>query len=206
MERLLSVVTPATGFALTTLGRAQEHLGSAAPDAGLTAHFVDQASAVVASHLGRPLARETLREVYRLEEPEPHLPLARVPLVSITSIVEDGVTLTTDDWEADSEAGLLYRLSTDCRISWQARRIVVTYVAGYILPGAGVANLPADIERACLVTIASMAAGTGRDPQLRSESADGIGSASWLDPRAEDGALPWSAAALLAPWRRFAIA
>lgn len=210
MESILTVTSAAVSSDLTTPGAVTQQIGTTA-DASYAARLITQASGAVASHLGRVLARETVQQVFRLTSPrlasrQPHLLLDRAPVVSIASIVEDGTTLTTDDWEADLDAGLLYRLQSDTRADWSALKVVVTYSGGWLLPGQTGANLPSDIERATIMTVAAMAAGQGRDPALRSESVDGVGAQSWLDPRATDGALPWPAAALLAPWRRIAIA
>ena len=205
MERLLAVTVAATARDLTTIGAAQAEIGASA-DLAYVGRLVRQASAAVAAHLaalGVVAAREAVAETFRLSEPAPHLPLARTPVATIASVVEDGITLVADtDYEFDTDAGLLYRLDSDVRIAWRAAKVVASYSGGWLLPGQTGANLPADIERATLVTIAAWAASQGRDPGLRSESAEGIGSQSWLDPRAEHGALPWQAAELLAPWRR----
>jgi hypothetical protein len=200
MQRLLTVTSAATSRSLTTAAAVEQEIGAA--DAAYVARLIAQASAAVASHLLREVARETVQEVFRLSDREPHLPLERAPVASIASIVEDGVTLASGDWEADLQAGLLYRLDSDTRIPWCAEKVTVAYSGGWLLPGQTGANLPAEIERATLVTIAAWAASHGRDPQLRSESAEGIGSQSWLDPRSEHRGLPWQVAELLAPWRR----
>lgn len=204
MSSIVTVTTPAASTALTTLAAAQDDLGGAAPsDLGFLARVVAQASAAIVAHLRTPLARETVTEMFRDVCAWRDLPLSRRPVASITSIVVDGITLDADEWELGGEASWLYRLSDDRRIDWTGAKITVTYAGGYILPGAAGANLPADIERACLITIAAAVQAQGRDPALRSESADGIGAQSWLDPRTDHGALPWQAAELLAPHRRY---
>lgn len=207
MRRSLSVTVAAASSRLTTVAAAQAEIAGS-PDTADVQRWIDAASATIARHTGRVLARETVTETFW---PEGRcieaLRLDRVPVATLTSVTVDGTALTVaTDVLLDADSGLLTRLSGTTPIDWYAGRIVVSYAGGWILPGNANANLPADIERACQIAVAAMAAGTGRDPQLRSEAADGIGSASWLDPRAEDGALPWSAAALLAPWRRYAIA
>lgn len=207
MRRRLSVTTAATSSGLTTIAAAKAEIGGS-PDAGDVQRWIDAASAAIARHTGRVLARETVTETFWLEGRSVEaLRLDRVPVATLTSVTVDGTALTlATDVLLDADSGLLHRLSGDVPCDWYAAKVEVAYQGGWILPGASGANLPADIERACQLAVVAMSAGTGRDPQLRSESAEGIGAASWLDPRAEDGALPWSAAALLAPWRRFAIA
>jgi hypothetical protein len=202
MDRLLTVTVPATAVALTTAASVMAEVGAVSADQGVVSSLIAQASAAIVAHLGRTLARETVREAFRLIEPEPHLLLERAPVVSIASVVVDDLALTTDEWEADFDAGLLYRIEDDCRFLWRARRVVVTYTGGYLLPGVAGRTLPPDIERACQIAAAESYQARGRDPRLRSESADGIGSQSWIDPKAGHGALPWQAAELLAPHRR----
>jgi len=205
VENLLTVSTPAVSRSLTTIAAVQGHLGLPTADPATVADLIRRVSAAVDVFLRRTVARETVQEIYRLAEPEPHLWLERAPVATITSVTADGVALAADEWEADLDAGLLYRVDGDDRITWQDRRVVVIYTGGWILPGATGSNLPADIEMACLVAIADAYLARGRDPRLRSESADGIGAASWLDPRPEHLGMPHQAAELLAPWRRIAL-
>jgi hypothetical protein len=207
MRRRLSVTTAAATSRLTTIAAATAAIAGS-PDPADVQRWIDAASAAIARHTGRVLARESVTETFW---PDGRyldaLRLDRVPVSTLTSVTVDGTALTlATDVVLDADSGLLQRLSSDIPVEWYAGKITAVYAGGWLLPGTTGANLPADIERACLITVTAMAAGTGRDPQLRSESADGIGASSWLDPRAEDGALPWSAAALLAPWRRYAIA
>lgn len=207
MHRRLTVSTPAVSSRLTTIAACTAEIAGS-PDAGDVQRWIDAASAAIARHTGRVFGRETVTETFWLRGIQHRaLRLDRVPVSTLTSVTVDGTALTlATDVLLDADSGVLHRLSGDTPCDWYANKVEVAYQGGWVLPGSSGANLPADIERACQITVAAMAAGTGRDPQLRSESADGIGSASWLDPRADDGALPWSAAALLAPWRRFAIA
>jgi hypothetical protein len=118
---------------------------------------------------------------------------------SITSVVEDGTTLAVTDYELDGS--LLYRLSGDYRIQWRATVLQVTYAAGYTL----LTDLPQDLERACLDLCATIWASRGRDRSLRSESADGVGSVSYLDPRDSAGGLPQAIADALASYRRITV-
>lgn len=205
MRSRLVVTTPATSTSLTTLDAARAELAGEV-DSTLLQRWIRDASAAVARHLGFPPAREAVTETFWLEGGRPsHLPLARTPVAAIASVTVDGTVLAAEDYTVDG-AGLLTRLSSDQPVDWWARKIDVAYSAGWLLPGQAGANLPHEIERATIITVMAWAAGQGRDPQLRSESADGIGSQSWLDPVAEHGALPWAAAQLLAAWRRQPIA
>lgn len=69
------------------------------------------------------------------------------PVSSVTTVVEDGTTLTTDDWYIDKEKGLLYRQSNGLDWTWSHstsnRRdtVAVTYVAGRYANTAAVDHL-----------------------------------------------------------------
>jgi hypothetical protein len=206
MERILTVTTPAASTALTTLAAVQAELGSAATgvaDAVLEGLIAD-ASSAIADFCRRVLGRETVLETFRRtgrRQPEA-LALARCPVASIATVTEDGTALATDGWELDAEKGFLYRLTDDERSWWTGTKIAVAYAGGWLLPEDPSADLPESIRRACLITVATWFQARGRDAMLRSESAEGISSHSWLDPRAEHGGLPFQAAALLKPHQR----
>jgi hypothetical protein len=193
---MLSVLVPATSSRLTSLDAVKRELSisGTSDDARLLA-YIDQASAVIADYLGRPLGRETVAETLRLSASSEVIMLSRWPVVSVTSVVEDGVTLAATDYEIDRS--FIYRLLSDERARWPAAKIVITYVAGYDLPS----GVPSAIERAATQLVVAMNASRGRDPALRSESVEGIGSQSWLDPRNGGGPLPDGVVALLNPYR-----
>jgi hypothetical protein len=203
MRRRLTVTTAASSARLTTIAAAQAEIAGVS-DTAQVERWIDAASGAIARHTGRVMARESVTETFWLDRRGyPALRLQRTPVVSIASVTVDSVALDiATEVLLEPDSGILRRLSYDFPADWLAARVEVAYVGGWLLPGAGVTTLPAEIQRACQITVAAFASGQYRDPQLRSESADGIGSQSWLDPRAQDGALPWSAAALLAPWVR----
>lgn len=80
---------------------------------------------------------ETVKDTFRLlrwhENPSPEvLVLSRRPIISITSVVEDDVTLTSvTDFEFNSIAGLLARVNNDYPWRWHYHKVVVTYTAGW---------------------------------------------------------------------------
>jgi uncharacterized phiE125 gp8 family phage protein len=180
---LLTVTTPATVTNLTDLASVQSELGlGGQQDATYLGTQIAAASAAIGSWCGRVFARETVRQVWRPEREIECLMLARVPVASITSVVEDGITLDAAAYELDPEGGFLWRLSSDERIAWRARKITITYAAGYLLPGQNGRNLPTDIERACILLVAAHYNGRGRDERLRSDGAQGIGQVSYFEP------------------------
>ena len=193
---MISVLVPATSSRLTTLEAVKRELSIAgtSEDARLLA-YIDQASAVIADYLGRTLARETVAETLRLQTSAEVIKLTRWPVVSVSRVVEDGETLVAADYEIDRS--FIYRLLSDERARWPAAKIVITYVAGYDLPS----GVPSAIGRAATQLVVAMNASRGRDPALRSESVEGVGSQSWLDPRNGGGPLPDGVVALLNPYR-----
>lgn len=193
---MLSILVPATSSRLTTLDAVKRELSitGTSEDARLLA-YIDQASAVIADYLGRPLGQETVRETLRLSASSEVIMLSRWPVASVSSVVEDGATLVAADYEIDRS--FAYRLLNDERASWPAVKIALTYVAGYDLPH----GVPAAIERAATQLVVAMNASRGRDPALRSESVEGVGSQSWLDPRNGGGPLPDGVVTLLNPYR-----
>jgi hypothetical protein len=206
MERIVSIVGPAASQGLTTVAAVRAELGAAGTGVtdAVLARLIADASAAIRTFCGRVLAQESLVETIRRtgrRQPE-ILALSRAPVVSIASIVEDGVVLAADQWEHDADRGFVYRLAGDARTWWAGARMVVTYVAGWTLPGAAAPTLPADIQRACHIIVASWVHALDRDTMLRSESVDGVGAQSWLDPRAKDGGLPPQAAGLLEQFGR----
>ena len=95
---MISVLVPATSSRLTTLDAVKRELSIAgtSEDARLLA-YVDQASAVISDYLGRPLGQETVRETLRLSASSETIMLSRWPVVSVSSVVEDGATLVATD-------------------------------------------------------------------------------------------------------------
>ena len=200
---ILTVTTAATERDLCTLAAVKAELGltTTSFDAAL-ADRIAQASTAIESYCQRVFARENIQEVFRPEAALRSIILARGPVASIASIVADGTTLTpTTEFEFDARAGLIYRLLDDTRAAWRERKITVVYAAGYTLPDTGAgADLPQDIRRACVLTVASAHLGRGRDAMVRSESAQDVGLVSYLDPRAEALGLPPQVAGMLLPY------
>lgn len=223
MLRFLTVATPATSYDLTVLAtvKAEFDVSGSADDAVL-ADLIRQASGDIASYCGRVFAEEAVTETFRLGDDacdgdwrgygqgwarykpgrggaEP-LCLDRWPVSSITSVVEDGTTLDADDYQLKASNGLLYRLSDDVIVPWSGLKVVVTYVAGYEL----LAELPYEIERACLDLVKMRYYGRDRDPLLRAEKILDVTESQWTastsTPRR--GGLPEEIARRLDDYRR----
>lgn len=176
---ILTVVTPAPApQLLATADGCKAEIGADGDDTRI-ATLLPQASAAIAAHCHRVFGRETVTETWRAVRAEV-LILSRIPVQAIAKVVEDGVELGEDDYECDPGAGLLYRLCGGQRRPWGARSVVVTYDAGWRLPGQDDRDLPEDVERACVLTVLAWYKAQGRDPMLRSEQSQDVGSQSWI--------------------------
>jgi len=204
---MLEVITPASSHDLTVLATVKREFGiTTAEWDDVLAGLVAQASRAVASHCGRVFAKETVRETLRPEVPFRELTLARYPIASITSFVEDAATLTAADYELAPATGLLLRLAGDRPRDWCAGKIVVTYVAGYeLLP-----ELPEDVEKAAIITVRALWSARSRDPLIRGQETDVPGALRkrtdyWVGAIGEGG-LPDDARSYLVPYLNPAIA
>lgn len=177
-SRLIIVTTPATSFDLTDLDTVKDELDlDDSENDGRLSRYIAEASIWLSGKCNRVFAKETVAETFRNGEALETLVMARRPVVSIASIVEDGVTLTASDYELDAESGLLYRLRSDCRSTWSWAKIVVSYVGGYVLPGA----TPVDLAGACIEVVKLKNAARTRDPALRAvETPDVLREEFWV--------------------------
>lgn len=100
--------------------------------------FILEASDIAERLTGRQLRRKTLTETYNGSDAvSPYrgkmaLRLLKIPVISITSVVENGLTLDPSVYTLSPDSGILYRGSTLWRQPWLPgeQNITVTYVAG----------------------------------------------------------------------------
>jgi hypothetical protein len=192
---MLTVVTPAETCDLVRFNEAREALGLAGGGSDVELkRWIGEASAAIVKFCNRTFAQETVAETFRLESCKPALLLSRFPVVSIASVVENGAALSATDYELASDSGQLMRLSADAPAVWSGKTIV-TYVAGHTLD-----DMPKDIKRAAVLLVNQYRYSTIRDPQLRGNAVEGIGSRSFFDGMGETGMAP-EIAGLLADHR-----
>jgi hypothetical protein len=143
---------PATNRLLTTVDNVR--LSGAVPadtEDDAVEELIRQGSAAVETYTGRVFAKETGIQTERLTCSAWRIFLERTPVVSIASVVEDGTTLDADEYEVDTQTGILRKLADDAYSYWSGK-VVITYTGGYVLPDdAGTPNLPADIEAAVIL-------------------------------------------------------
>ena len=199
---MLDVTVAPTTNNLTTLTTAQRELQLGQADLVGMDELISAASEIVAQHCGRlnddkqsEFGAQTVRQTERLVYRE-CIVLDRDLVPAITTIVEDGVTLTATDYELSGSR--LFRLSDDTRIAWCAQKVVITYTTGWTLLG----GMPHPIEQATLDVLRQLVARRGTASMVRSESVDGVIAVSYRDPKPEDRGLPDGVAQRLSPWVR----
>ncbi len=209
----VTVVTRAEKTALTTVDHVRGDLGLGAetPPNAQIERWIAQASSSAATFCRRTFGRETVRERFEIghgsiDDTTGGLLLECGPVEEVVSVTVDGEALAAGSFEVESRQ--LYRLQDGARRCWYGRVILVEYVAGWWLPSdtgtkpAGAIDLPDDIERAAIQLVAASISAASRDPMVKSESEDGVGSTSWYVQGAS-AALPHpEAEATLAQYRR----
>ncbi|MCE7028935.1 hypothetical protein [Jiella avicenniae] len=204
---MLTVVTAATAANLTTLSRARAMLDFAPTEDEAVGTLIDQASRVIADYCRRPFGLETVKEVFEAPCCDGYLMLSRSPAVAFVEVIEGEETVAPASFHYEVETGLVCRLSdSGRRVAWSGAPVAVTYAAGYVLPSddndAPVATLPEPVERAAIRLVGAYRSLSGRDPLIKSETTEGIGSTSWWVPGAGSVLADPEAEQLLQPYRR----
>lgn len=214
---IITIAEAATSRKLVDLSYARQMLGvdTATMSDQKLENLIDAQSAFVESWCSRKLIRETVTERFRFRQPQETLFLDRTPVEasSVSSIIENAVALTTDQWELDYESGQLWRLSSECRLPWggygpcpRAMVVEVSYAGGYIPADDTGSDVPADLRDGVLELIKAARFGLGRDPYLRSEEVPGVqiyGYGFGAAAQSSSGIAP-EAEALLTKYRRLA--
>jgi hypothetical protein len=202
---LTTVTTAADSFKLTTVSNVRADLGLT--DTSITDDYLDrlvgQCSRTFANECNLEFALQVYRDTIRascggLVPQQPGaIQLAKSPLVSVTTVTEDGTVLTAvTDYEIDVANGLVYRLDSDGnRISWPAVTLIFDYKAGWTLPeqtlpagglNALIDNAP-DAEDAVIRLVKARLLARDRDPYLRRDEVSGVGSQEFWIATANDG-------------------
>jgi hypothetical protein len=179
---MLTIITPATDpFLISASDIAQE-----LPDipAAKREGLARRASAAIAAQCGiarsgaavPTLRLETVQDTFRLKSHQGSLVLSRKPVVSVASVVENGVTVDVADYEVDATHASLGKLSSDALSCWLCGKIVVTYTAGWEV-------VPDDLRRIALELAAAFHSdATIGDSNLRSMEIPGVYSETrWVD-------------------------
>jgi len=207
---MLSIVTAASDRSLLTTAQMRAAIGldpgDASQDAALVGFGAMVADAMARDCLQLSVApatpptfrQETLSEVFRPFRAEPSLKLSRRPATSVSSVVSDGVTLDTDEYELDASSNLLFALSDDARIKWAGKKITVGYVAGYAtVPDA----LAMGASKLLRMVWSEDGPGARSDPNLKSVDIEGVGRREWWVGGASDPLMSAEIQELLFPFR-----
>lgn len=204
----LVVTVPASTGDLTVLATLKTELQITGSDQDLwLANVICQASDAIATYCRQVFVRETVVQTERGGwDREAQIVLARPIKPSITSIVENGVTLTpVTEYELDGS--ILHRLyegeypyrSERYWDMWRNLTVAITYSAGY----TALTDVPYDLERCCLDLCRHFYFGRARDPALRSERLLDISERSWFGNNAAlmTNGIPGEIAQRLDPYR-----
>lgn len=205
---MLQVSMPAASHDLTTLAAVKQELNiTSRSDDDWISGQITQFSKAAMAFCGRVFARESLIETIRLPRsiaPPDHLPpplaLSRFPVSTVESVLEDGIELSGTDWELrDADCGFLTRLDgSDRPKKWVPSKIIVSYTAGWVLPGNIGRNLPEDIEAAIISAVKASIFSRTRDQSISKESVVGVGS---VDYSIVSAVLPADALSILNGYR-----
>ena len=209
MRSIVTVASPASDTALTTLARVKLELDiTVSTYDAILQDKIDEASDDIEASLGFRVARETAVETFWHEQYDvnpPVLLLDRTPVASIASVVVDDIALDASRYRLDPKTGELFALNSQ---GWPwvwlfHKSVVVTYDGGYILPDESNSTLPKGIEGACIDLVSSFWAAKGRDPTVKSFEIPGVVLEQyWVGAVGEEGELPPSVVMKLAPFRR----
>jgi hypothetical protein len=183
-EFISTVTTAAASYDLVTLDVVKDELGISDNSKNTTLQrYITAASAMVAQYCNRVFPVETLTdEIWAARDPWPRiingglpsLQLSRWPLVSVTSVTENGVALVQDtDFAVAAAAGQLIRLDVNgYPRKWPIYPLVVVYRAGFD-------PIPVDVEDAVCRMVTRRYASKGRDPNLKQQNIPGVLEQSW---------------------------
>jgi hypothetical protein len=179
-----TVTAAASSHDMTTLSVVKAELGITDTNSDeILSRYISEGSAAVENFCNRVLVVETVKDQFWPQrDPQfqiaiqgvDQVQLSRWPVISVSSVVEDGLTLTVDtDFVVDAARGSLIRLdSNGYPTRWPAVAISATFQAGY-------ATIPADVSAALIRMVSQRWFAKGRDPSLRGETIPGVYSAQY---------------------------
>lgn len=212
---MFTVSSAATVRNLTTRDRVKSVLGITGTDEDAYLDIlIPQVSAFVCDYLdvaaaddgSTTLARETIVETFMLREKRPLLQLARAPVVSVTSIYEDDsatALVANDDYQVIKSSGYLRRMTIGSPGLWAVRKVVATYIAGWILPDSASRNLPQPIEAAVFDLIKNERDLRQRSSHIKVDEVPGVQRLEYFaDVMSISGGMPAETKAKLDPYVR----
>jgi hypothetical protein len=183
---ITTVLEAAESYDLATLDDVKGDLGiTTTTDDAYLQRRIAEMSQVARQYMNRTLQVETVRDQFWLQrDPYPWqvpggampLQLSRWPVVAVTLLVENDIELVEGtDFVVDAEVGQLTRMvAADPYPSlWKTLPITVEYSAGF-------EPIPPDVSGAVSRAVKGQYMGRSRDPAIKSQSAAGIYTASYI--------------------------
>lgn len=205
---LISTVTSAAGsYDLTTLAVIKDELNitNGASDTKLQ-RYLTSASAAAAQFCNRVFQAETITDEFWAQRDRwprlipggmSSLQLSRWPIVSVTSVTENGTVLVDGtDFRADKANGQLIRMDINGypRL-WPVYPISVVYVGGF-------STIPADVEDAVIRMVRQRWSAKDRDPLAKQISIPGVLEQQfWVATGTDAGNMPPDVADILSNYR-----
>lgn len=182
-ELITTVTVAATSYDLVSAQDVLDELDlDEAKNPSLLARWIKEASSAAAKFCNRVFVAETVQDQFFPFRDWPPivrgrvapLQLSRSPVITLTSITEDGTLLTSGtDFLLKANVGQCVRLdSVAWPKTWPAIAIVAIYQAGF-------AAIPDDVIGAVIRMVKSRYLAQGRDPMLRQENVEGVYSATY---------------------------
>lgn len=219
MRSRLVITTPADSLQILTLTELRAAAGLAEDDTSkdtdlaalglrVAAAIAEECNIAVGAGGEPTLIEETVTETLWGVSTDA-IYLSRRHNVDITSVVEDGTTLTADThYMVDPESGRLDRFDSDCPRRWCASKVVVVYTAGFS-PDA----IPETLRQAAIETAAGLWTEAARDPYVKGQTVrvddiEEIRTDYWsgsLPGQADGGLVPAAAAGNMKRYRNICV-
>jgi len=188
VDVISTVTVAANSYDLTDLTTVKTELSitGSTYDAQL-GRYITVASLAAEQYCNRMFVVETVQDRFDITFPrlrfggEEKLQTSRWPVITMTSLTENGTALVKDtDYKIDTSNGLLIRLdSNGDPTTWGQSPVVAIYSAGY-------ATIPADLEDAVIRMIRARWFAKDRDPFTRQENIPGVRDIAYWVPTGAD--------------------
>lgn len=189
LDVVTSILVPAASYDLVALADLKADLGITDDSRDdFLARALSQASLQAAAYCRRPFVVETVED--RFDSPRhrlrPHhehlevLPLSRYPVTAVVVVTEGDLTLVENvDYRLDPASGQLWRLFDGITTVWRYLPVTVQYTAGFTA-------IPLDLQGAVSRIVSAMLQAQARDPYLKAEMVEGVGSNTYWIPTGAD--------------------
>lgn len=183
---MLTIVTPATDRKLLTAAEMRAAAGTTPSDTELAAlnayvsAIITAACQVPRESVGNTpatLREETVSESFEWGTYQSFASLSRRPVISFTSVTENGSALTASDWQL--EGHLLYRVTGDARTWWPSGDLAVVYVAGWSTVPDDLKYLAIKMVKQELAMGGATSSGGNSDANLKRLKIEGVSEREW---------------------------